>query len=82
MKKVILTGLLAIAALALSSCDMKHCKCYVYDGTSVVATSEYVSEGSACASLDYQNGTHYRRCIEDSEPDIDPGSIGREYKGM
>lgn|GEM_PF-1103674 len=80
-KKYYLVALLAFVALA--SCDTKTCKCYVYNGNNTpYIEQEYISEGSPCSSLDYQQGTRYRTCIEYTERDIDPNDIGQEYKGI
>ncbi|MCR4829590.1 MAG: hypothetical protein K5864_09045 [Bacteroidales bacterium] len=80
MKKLILTCLVVLGAAALTSCDTKPCKCYFYNGMNWSQEIEYVTEGSSCSTLDYTNGNRQRLCLEEHEPDIDPGSIGREYK--
>lgn len=81
MKKVILISLIALFACAVSSCDSKSCRCYIYDGVNPVYKEiEYVSDGTACSSLNYRNGNKYRSCVEMNEPDIDPNEIGQEYK--
>lgn len=78
-------GFLFTAAIAIlllqSACDTKSCRCYIYDGVnSPYKDIEYVAEGTSCSSLDYQNGKRYRYCTEMSDPDINPGEIGEEYK--
>ncbi len=77
-----ITAIAAVGILALlSSCDTKTCKCYVYNGNNTpYLEQEYVSEGTPCSSLDFQQGTRYRTCIEYNERDIDPNDIGQEYK--
>lgn len=81
MKKIMILGLTAGMAALLGSCDSKSCRCYYYDGVNPAYTeTEYVSDGSACSSLDYHRGTQYRTCTEMDEPYIDPGDIGQEYK--
>ena len=72
---------LAAALPFFSSCDTKACRCYVQDGQNpTYIVTDYVSEGVSCSSLDYDHGSRYRMCTEMSEPEIDPGQIGREYK--
>lgn len=73
------TFLVSVALFA--SCDTKSCRCYVSDGVNPVYKEiDYVSENEPCSSLDYTSGSKYRLCTEMSDPEIDPGSIGREYK--
>lgn len=81
MKKIFFPVIAVAILLAVSSCDTKSCKCYVYDGTNAAQrVIEYVDDASPCASLDYSRGTRYRICIENNEPDIDPSQIAQEYK--
>ena len=71
---------IAALLLLLAACDTKTCKCYIYDGTNQpYVETEYISDGTACSSLDYTRGTRYRACTEYNEPDIDPSQIGEEY---
>ena len=82
MKKLLLIPA-ALMIIALASCDTKTCKCYIYNGANTPYMEyEYIAEGNSCATLDYNRGTQYRQCIEYNEPDIDPGDIGQEYKGV
>ena len=79
MKRII--PFAAALLLLFTACDTKSCKCYIYDGTSEpYLETDYVSEGTACSTLDYTRGTRYRVCLEYNEPEIDPGQIGQEYK--
>lgn len=79
MKRIL--PLAAALLLLAAACDSKSCKCYVYDGTNdPYREIDYVSEGSACSTLDYTRGTRYRVCLEYEEADIDPSQIGQEYK--
>lgn len=81
MKKILIAATIAIVMTTLSSCDMKSCKCYVYNGNNTPERMiEYVDEGKSCTTLDYNRGTRYRICLEYNEPDIDPNDIGQEYK--
>mgnify|MGYP006988847054 CR=1 FL=1 len=80
-RKILSLSAMVLITFMATSCDTKSCKCYYYDGTNpAYMETEYVSEGTACSTLDYQRGNQYRTCLEMSEADIDPGSIGREYK--
>lgn len=72
---------MAAAMPLIASCDTKACRCYVYDGQNpTYIVTNYVDEGVSCSTLDYNRSTQYRICTEMSDPEIDPGQIGREYK--
>ncbi len=79
-KFIAFVAFFALVAI-FASCDTKSCRCYIYDGVNTPYKEiEYVAEGTSCSSLDYQRGKQYRYCTEMSDPDINPGEIGEEYK--
>lgn len=81
MKRIVVPFLLVVMIAVMTSCDTKTCKCYINDGINPVdRVTEYVDEGTACSTLDYDRGNRYRICLENNEPDIDPSQIGQDYK--
>lgn len=71
MKKVTLLLMLA-GILALSSCNMKECRCYQYqDGRWYGPNAAYTSPDTKCAALN--NSTTF--CNEMDDPIINPDDI-------
>ena len=70
-KKLILSLVTIVAALAFASCDSKTCYCY-HNGRAEVL---YVNPDVKCNA--YSSGR--RGCVESNER-MNPSEIGQEYK--
>ena len=70
-KKLILSLVTIVAALAFASCDSKTCYCYDNGREEVL----YVNPDVKCNA--YSSG---RRCCVESNERMNPSEIGQEYK--
>ncbi|MBQ6069741.1 MAG: hypothetical protein IJK84_09570 [Bacteroidales bacterium] len=69
--------ILALGAIALTSCDSKSCRCYDLVGTRWTGpNTSYVVAGTRCSDLNNSN----RKCNEMDDPIIDPADIGVDTK--